>query len=146
LPLTGAGESICAGIDLAKMAESKRRVPPADLLPIPDRNIEISKPIIAAVRGFAYAGGWRRCATFCGEGASFAMMKALVEAERRRWRIRSDRASCLSCCSRQSQFPDDVLTRFVNHTVPDSQVMSGALKLAEPIIACAPLFAPAAEK
>ena len=58
--LTGAGEkAFCAGMDLAEMSEAKRGVPPPDLMPDLGRNITINKPTIAAVRGVAYAGGWR---------------------------------------------------------------------------------------
>jgi len=59
LVLTGAGEiAFCAGGDLKEMAETSLEVPPADFLPQFGRNIEVSKPIIAAVNGIAFAGGF----------------------------------------------------------------------------------------
>ncbi len=56
--LTGSGGTFCAGADLKAVAEGDRR-------PIPDRGpgpmgptrLELSKPVIAAVEGFAVAGG-----------------------------------------------------------------------------------------
>lgn len=59
LVLTGAGdEAFCAGADLKEMAELKLEVPPPDFAPYLNRNIEMPKPVIAAVNGIAYAGGF----------------------------------------------------------------------------------------
>lgn len=57
--LTGAGEkSFCAGGDLKEMVETGMAVPARDFIPIPYDNLELTKPTIAAVNGFAFAGGW----------------------------------------------------------------------------------------
>jgi enoyl-CoA hydratase len=57
--LTGAGDkAFCAGGDLKEMVETRMKVPPRDLFPVPGDNIELSKPTIAAVNGVAFAGGW----------------------------------------------------------------------------------------
>lgn len=57
--LTGAGEkAFCAGGDLKEMVDTGMKVPPRDFIPAPYDNIHLSKPTIAAVNGFAYAGGW----------------------------------------------------------------------------------------
>ena len=57
--LTGAGDkAFCAGGDLKEMVERELQVPPRQMFPVPGDNIELSKPTIAAVNGFAFAGGW----------------------------------------------------------------------------------------
>ncbi len=57
--LTGAGEkAFCAGGDLKEMVETGMAVPPSDFIPAPYDNLQLSKPTIAAVNGFAFAGGW----------------------------------------------------------------------------------------
>jgi enoyl-CoA hydratase/carnithine racemase len=57
--LTGAGaKAFCAGGDLKEMVETRLKVPPRDMFPVPYENIQLSKPTIAAVNGVAFAGGW----------------------------------------------------------------------------------------
>jgi enoyl-CoA hydratase/carnithine racemase len=57
--LTGSGEkAFCAGMDLKEAAATGLRVPPRDFLPVLGDNVHVSKPVIAAVNGYAYAGGW----------------------------------------------------------------------------------------
>jgi enoyl-CoA hydratase/carnithine racemase len=59
LVLTGSGQvAFCAGGDLKEMAATSLGVPPADFIPEFSRNIDVEKPIIAAVNGVALAGGF----------------------------------------------------------------------------------------
>ncbi|HEX4110848.1 MAG TPA: enoyl-CoA hydratase-related protein, partial [Solirubrobacteraceae bacterium] len=59
LIITGAGDkAFCAGADLKEMAEAQMRIPPKDLLPYFNRTLKTDKPIIAAVNGHAFAGGF----------------------------------------------------------------------------------------
>jgi enoyl-CoA hydratase/carnithine racemase len=59
LVLTAAGEkAFCAGGDLKEMAGSALKVPPPDFLPYLQRTVKTDKPVIAAVNGVAYAGGF----------------------------------------------------------------------------------------
>lgn len=59
LILTGAGDkAFCAGADLKEMAATKMGVPPKDLMVYFNRSLKTDKPIIAAVNGHAFAGGF----------------------------------------------------------------------------------------
>ena len=56
----GAGaKAFCAGADLKEMAETQMRVPPKNLFVEFNRTLKTDKPIIAAVNGHAFAGGFR---------------------------------------------------------------------------------------
>jgi len=57
--LTATGEKVfCAGADLKEMSAMGLKVPPADFLPYLNRTLHTDKPVIAAVNGLAYAGGF----------------------------------------------------------------------------------------
>jgi enoyl-CoA hydratase/carnithine racemase len=59
LVLTGTGEkAFCAGGDLKEMAGAALGVPPADFLPYLQRTVKTDKPVIAAVNGVAFGGGF----------------------------------------------------------------------------------------
>jgi enoyl-CoA hydratase/carnithine racemase len=83
LVLTGAGDqAFCAGADLKEMAEQQLKVPPEDFVPVFGRNVEVTKPTIAAVNGLAYAGGFllTQMCDLCvaAEHARFAIAEAKV--------------------------------------------------------------------
>lgn len=83
LVLTGAGDkAFCAGGDLKEMASAELRVPPPDFLPYLQRTVWTDKPVIAAVNGVAFAGGFL-LAQMCdlvvaADHARFAITEAKV--------------------------------------------------------------------
>ena len=57
--LTGSGDkAFCAGMDLKEAAALGLQVPPRDMFPVLGDGVSVGKPVIAAVNGGAYAGGW----------------------------------------------------------------------------------------
>lgn len=83
LILTGAGDkAFCAGGDLKEMAGAELRVPPPDFLPYLQRTVKTDKPVIAAVNGVAYAGGFLLAQmvdlVVAAEHARFAITEARV--------------------------------------------------------------------
>ena len=75
LVLTGNGGAFCAGADLKEMAALGLTVPPRDLTPNLGRNIQVTKPAIAAGR----AGRVRR--VLVAEGQEVAAGAVVVELE-----------------------------------------------------------------
>ncbi|WP_181779293.1 enoyl-CoA hydratase/isomerase family protein [Pseudonocardia pini] len=79
--VTGTGDvSFCAGADLVEMSRTGLTVPPKDFTPRLGTNVQLDKPVIAAVNGAAFAGGFllAQMADLCvaSENASFAITEA----------------------------------------------------------------------
>jgi enoyl-CoA hydratase len=145
--LTGAGDkAFSAGRDVKEAAGLHgARVPPLPQLGV---NIEVSKPVIAAVNGAALGGGWvfaQMCdlciavdtATFAiteGKfGRGFAWAAPLIHM------IGSRLAMELILTGKTIDAQRAYEMGFVNKVVASADLLPQALAMAEEIIACAPL-------
>lgn len=154
--LTGAGEkSFCAGGDLKEMVETGMAVPARDFIPVPYDNIEITKPTIAAVNGFAFAGGWliAQACDLCvaSTNAKFAITEVKVGRG-------SPWAAPLIHMIPQRIFMEIVLTGkpitaqrayevgLVNRLAEPAALMDTAIELAKEILEGAPLSVKAARE
>ncbi len=147
--LTGAGDkSFCAGADLVEMAEMGTALPPKDYAPIIRKNVDVDKPVIAAVNGLALAGGFLMVQMCDLAIASTNAGFAITEARRGRgspWAIPLTR-----------QLPRRILTEllvtaeplsaqraydlgFINAVAAPSELMTRARQMAQTIAKNAPL-------
>jgi enoyl-CoA hydratase/carnithine racemase len=149
LILTGTGDrAFCAGADLKEMAETGLAVPPADWLPYLGRNLHTDKPVIAAVNGVAYAGGFflaQQCdLVVAAESARFAITEARWSrgapwAAPLPWLIPPRVALELLVTGDPIDAARAHQVGLVNRVVPDPDLMDEAEQLARRIIENAPL-------
>jgi enoyl-CoA hydratase/carnithine racemase len=154
LVLTGTGEAFCAGADLKEMAALGLTVPPRDMAPNLGRNLQVTKPVIAAVNGPAFGGGFllAQMCDLCvaGTSAQFAITEA-------RWGRGAPWAGPLPWLVPPRVAMELLLTGepidaqrayevgLVNRVVPDPELRSEAGRLARRIAGNAPLSVRAAK-
>jgi enoyl-CoA hydratase/carnithine racemase len=153
--LAASGRSFCVGADLAEMSGTKMTVPPRDYSPHLGRNVFVSKPVVAAVRGHAYGGGFllAQMCDLCiaGESALFAI------AEVRRGRGAPWAAPLITKVPERVMMEILLLGRpmsaqrahgvgLVNAVVADDEVDAVATEWAREIAANAPLSVRAAKR
>ncbi len=154
--LTGAGDkAFCAGADLKEMALKKLGRLPRNFLPTLNVNTQVSKPVVAAVNGVAYAGGWalvQMCdLVVAAETARFAITEAKV-GRGMPWAVPLIHMIPQKVLLEILMTGDPISARrayeigFVNHVVPAEQLMPRALALAETIAENAPLTVAAAKE
>jgi enoyl-CoA hydratase len=154
--LTGAGEkAFCAGGDLKEMVENQMQVPPDDFLPFVYDNVKLTKPTIAAVNGFAFAGGWAMAQNCDLCVASTNAQFAITEVKVGRG---SPWAAPLIHMIPQRIFMEIVLTGkpitasrayeigLVNRVVEQAALMDAAIELALTVLEGAPLSVKAARE
>lgn len=154
--LTGAGDrAFCAGADLKEMSAKKFGVVPRNLMPTLNVNVQVNKPVIAAVNGAAYAGGWalvQMCdMVVAAEGARFAISEAKV-GRGMPWAVPLTHMIPQKVLLEILMTGDPISAErayeigFVNHVVPADQLMSKAIGIAETIAENAPLTVAAAKE
>ena len=154
--LTGAGDrAFCAGMDLKEAAEMQLAVPPPGFLPILGDTIRVTKPVIAAVNGVAFAGGWllAQMCDLCiaSEPATFGITEARV-GRGMGW------APPLIHMIPERVMLELLMTAkpitarraheigFVNHVVAPHELMPRSREMADDIVANAPLTVIAAKE
>ena len=154
--LTGTGDkAFCAGMDLKEAASTMLGTLPRDFLPVIGDTVHVTKPVIAAVNGLAYAGGWllAQMCDLCiaAEHATFAITEGKV-GRGMPW------AAPLGHMIPQRVMMELLLTGdavtakrayeigFVNQVVPATELMPAAMAMAEKIAANAPLTVRAARE
>ncbi|MCO7218564.1 enoyl-CoA hydratase/isomerase family protein [Klenkia sp. PcliD-1-E] len=156
LVLTGAGEkAFCAGGDLREMADTGLTVPPPDFVPQPGRTVQIDKPVIAAVNGIAYGGGFllaQQCdLVIAAEHARFAVSEAKLGrgapwAAPLSWLVPPRVAMQLLVTGDPITAERAREVGLVNEVVPADQLHEAAQALGERIAANAPLSVAAAKQ
>lgn len=154
--LTGSGDkAFCAGMDLKQAAATQLRVPPRDMFPVLNDVVQLHKPVIAAVNGVAYAGGFlfAQMCDLCvaSDNAQFGITEAKV-GRGMPW------AAPLAHLLPQRVMMELLLTGapmsaqrayelgYVNAVVPLPQLIDRALEMARTIAGNAPLTVKAARE
>jgi enoyl-CoA hydratase/carnithine racemase len=155
LVLTGTGEkAFCAGGDLKEMASASLGVPPADFLPYLQRTVKTDKPVIAAVNGVAFAGGFllaQMCdLVIAADHATFAVTEAKVGrgspwAAPLPWLVPPRVAMELLVTGAPISAQRAYEVGLVNRVVPATELRSAAAEMAAGIAANAPLSVRAAK-
>lgn len=140
--LTGAGKSFCAGLDLKHLAEltadeSVEYMRSAFRL---FRQVyELRQPVIAAVNGPAYAGGFDLAAfcdiRLCGVDAKFAQTEILLGLTQIMYPVYKvfglSRAKEMALTGRAVSADEAYRIGFVTHVYPQLELLPQALQLAE---------------
>lgn len=149
LVITAAGDkAFSAGGDLKEMADVEMRIPPRDLLVYFNRTLVTDKPIIAAVNGLAYAGGFLLAQmvdlVIAADHATFGITEAKVGrgapwAAPLAWMIGPRLAMELLTTAQPLTAQRAYEIGFVNKVVPAADLMAEAEKMARAIADNAPL-------
>jgi enoyl-CoA hydratase len=142
--LTGAGGNFCAGADLHALAQGEKRPfePEGDFAPMGCTRLKLSKPVIAAVEGYAVAGGIE-VASWCdmrvaAKSAVFGVFcrrfgVPLVDLGTIRLPrlIGHSRAMDLILTGRPVKADEALMIGLANRVVEDGKALEAALEIAE---------------
>lgn len=154
--LTGAGDrAFCAGGDLKEMASVGLTIPPPDFVPQPGRTVNMAKPVVAAVNGGAFGGGFLLAQSadlvVASESAKFAVSEAKVGrgspwAAPLPWlvppRVAMEILLTGDAISAQRAYE----VGLVNKVVPADELVSATEQLVATLVANAPLSVRAAKR
>jgi E-phenylitaconyl-CoA hydratase len=153
--VTGAGDkSFCAGADLKKTLPSSESFAqetfsrPSPISPV--AHMEMDKPLIAAVNGYAMGGGMEIALAcdirICSENAQFALSEARVGSipgsggtQRLPRAIGMSDAMLMLLTAERIDAQEALRTGLVSKVVPRERLMPAALEIAAKIAANAPL-------
>jgi enoyl-CoA hydratase/carnithine racemase len=154
--LTGAGDTaFSAGGDLKEMADLQLTVPPVDFVPQPSRTLDLAKPVIAAVNGLAYGGGFLLAQSadlvVAAEHATFAISEVKVGrgapwAAPLSWLLPPRAAMEILLTGEPVSAQRAFEMGLVNRVVPRDRLVAETTALAARIAANAPLSVRAAKK
>ena len=148
--ITGEGRGFSAGNDLRYQAEGGERLPAPRGFGGLSSRFDLTKPVIAAVKGVAMGGGFE-IALACdliiaSDKATFALpepkvgLAALAGGLNRLPRqIGSKRALGMILTGRHVSAQEGYQLGFVNEVVPHDKLMSKTMDWAKQILACSPL-------
>ncbi|HZZ46475.1 MAG TPA: enoyl-CoA hydratase-related protein [Pseudonocardia sp.] len=153
--LTGAGDkAFCAGGDLKEMADTSLKIPPRDFMVYLNRTLKVDKPVIAAVNGVAYAGGFLLAQqvdlVIAADTARFAITEAKVGrgspwAAPLPWLIPPRVAMEILMTAEPISAQRGYELGLVNKVVPAEDLVAEAQKMASTIAGNAPLSVRAAK-
>jgi enoyl-CoA hydratase/carnithine racemase len=156
LIITGAGDkAFCAGGDLKEMSDTALKIPPKDFIVHLGRTIQVKKPVIAAVNGYAFAGGFllAQQVDLCiaSENASFGVTEAKVGrgspwAAPLSWIIGPRLAMEILLTAQPISAQRAYEIGFVNKVVPAGKLREEAAAMARTIADMAPLSVQAAKE
>lgn len=154
--VTGAGDqAFCAGGDLKEMAHTALTIPPPDFVPQPNRTLDLAKPVIAAVNGGAYGGGFLLAQSadlvVAADTASFAVSEARVGrgspwAAPLPWLVPPRIAMEILLTGDRLTAQRAYEIGLVNRVVPLAQLLEATTALVERLAANAPLSVRAAKR
>lgn len=147
--LTAAGDkAFCAGGDLKEMASLSLTVPPPDYVPQPNRTVPMTKPVVAALNGGAYGGGFllaQSCdLVLAAEHAKLGISEIKIGrgapwAAPLPWLIPPRIAMQLLVTGEPLSAQRAYEVGLVNEVVPGHELIARTEALVATILACAPL-------
>ena len=156
--ITGTGEkAFCSGFDINELTEKSPCTIQVTQSANPLRGLEITKPLIAAVNGAALGGGLELMlicdlriasdtAVFGSPEVKLGLIPSWGGTQRLPRQITWCQASELLFTGENIDAQTALRIGLINRAVPQDQVLSSAIRMAETICRCAPLAVRAAKE